>query len=103
MDPSNPCADSDDMTCSKVGTEMVNGRSADRWEFTSKSDKENRYTAWVDEKLHFPIKTQSSSGDGMELTNIREGEQPASLFEVPSDYRKFDMGGMGGMGPGGPR
>ena len=105
MDPSNPCADNPDMTCTKVGKEMVNGRSTDRWEFTSKKDKDNTYTAWVDEKLHFPIKTQTSEGEGMELSNIQEGPQPASLFEIPSGYTKFDMGGMrgmGGMAPGMP-
>jgi hypothetical protein len=30
----------------------------------------------------------------MELRNIKEGPQPASLFEIPSDYTKFDMGSM---------
>jgi hypothetical protein len=29
----------------------------------------------------------------MELRNIQEGSQPASLFEIPAGYTKFDMGG----------
>jgi len=29
-----------------------------------------------------------------ELRNIQEGSQPASLFEVPAGYTKFDMGSM---------
>ncbi len=100
MDPSNPCADNPDMTCTKAGTETVNGRSTERWEFASKKDPSQTYTAWVDKKLHFPIKTQTSSGDGMELTHIQEGEQPASLFEIPPGYTKFDMGGAAGMASG---
>jgi hypothetical protein len=93
MDPNNPCAGDANMTCQKTGTEVVNGRTTDRWDFTSK-DKGENYTAWVDQKLHFPIKTQNSQGEGMELTNIQEGAPPASVFEIPSGYKKFDMGGM---------
>jgi hypothetical protein len=100
MDPTNPCAAEADMTCTKVGKETVNGRSTERWEITSKKDSGNSYTAWIDDKLHFPIKTASSAGDSMELTNIQEGSQPATLFEVPPDFKKF---GMGGMAPGMPR
>ena len=34
-----------------------------------------------------------------ELQNIKEGSQPDSLFAIPSDYQKFDMGNMmRGMG-----
>jgi hypothetical protein len=28
------------------------------------------------------------------LTNIKEGEPAASLFEIPSGYQKMDMGSM---------
>lgn len=99
VDPSNPCATDTNYTCKKDGTETVNGRSCDKWVFTSKSNPSDVRTVWVDQKLHFPIKTQSSDGDTWELTNIQEGTQPASLFEVPSDYQKMDMGGMGGHMP----
>ncbi len=30
----------------------------------------------------------------MELTNIKEAPQPASLFEIPADYQKMDMSEM---------
>ncbi len=92
MDPANPCADDPTMTCKKVGNETVNGRSTEKWEFTPKSGRSETYTAWIDQKLHFPIKTADAEGGGMELTNIREGAQPADLFEVPAGYRKFSMG-----------
>ena len=50
-------------------------------------------TVWLDSKLRFPVKWQEKSG-GFELRNIQEGTQPASLFEVPAGYTKFDMGAM---------
>jgi len=39
------------------------------------------------------IKTDHGSGS-FELRNIQEGSQPASLFEVPVGYTKFDIGSM---------
>ena len=84
-------------TCKKMGTETINGRSCDKWEVTEKSGKKE--TLWIDQKLHFPIK----STDGQvttEFTNIKEGAQDAALFKVPPGYRKFDMGSaMGGKRP----
>ena len=102
MDPSNPCANEPDYTCKKIGTETVSGRSTDKWEFSRKSKPSETRTVWIDQKLHFPIKTAGSEGDTWEMTNIQEGSQPASLFEVPSGYTKMDMGGMMGRPPQGP-
>lgn len=92
----DPCADQPDKTCRKVGTETVNGRSCDKWEVTNKNSS-NKETYWVDQKLYFPIKMQTSSGDVTEFTNIKEGAQPASLFTVPAGYRPFDPSAFGGQ------
>jgi hypothetical protein len=78
-------------SCRKVGTDTVNGRSAIKYEGTS-SDGE-KGNIWVDPKLRFFLKWDGKDG-AAELRNIKEGTQPASLFEVPSDYTKFDMGSM---------
>lgn len=83
-------------SCTKVGSETVNGRSTVKYEGLSTNGQET--TVWVDTKLHCPIKTDASSG-GMELRNIQEGSQPASLFEVPAGYTRFDMGAMMGQQP----
>lgn len=100
FDINNPCATASNTTCKKVGTETVNGRACDKWEFTTSGHVS---TLWLDQKLHFPIKTVADSAT-MELTNIKVGPQDATLFEVPSDYQKMDMGGMmGGRGPGNPQ
>jgi hypothetical protein len=97
-DPSNPCANDPDTTCKNEGTETVDGRATDKWVFTNKKDGDVN-TSWIDKKLHFPIKTLTNDGSEMDLTNIQEGAQPESTFEVPAGYQKFDMGGMMGGRP----
>lgn len=78
-------------SCSKVGTDIVNGRSTVKYEGVSTNGDKTYY--WLDTKLKCVIKTESGSGS-FELRNIQEGSQPASLFEVPAGYTKFDMGSM---------
>jgi hypothetical protein len=78
-------------SCTKVGGDTLNGRSAVKYEGVS-SKGEKSYI-WVDTKLRCVVKTDEGSG-GFELRNIQEGSQPSSMFEVPADYTKFDMGGM---------
>jgi hypothetical protein len=92
FDPKNPCGKNADITCKKSGTETVNGRVCDKYVSTDKSGNVN--TAWIDQKLFAPIKAVSHDGSTMELTNIKEGAQPASTFDVPAGYQKMDMGGM---------
>jgi hypothetical protein len=77
--------------CRKIGNEVVNGRSTIKYEGTA-VDGEVTYV-WIDPKLRFPVKWQEKNGGG-ELRNIEEGTQPASLFVIPSDYQKMDMGNM---------
>lgn len=98
-DPSNPCAGEEGVTCKKVGEETINGRDCDKWEFASADAMKNR-TSWIDKKLHIPVKTVSADST-VEFSNIKEGPQDKSHFEVPSDYQKFDPAMMGGQrGPG---
>lgn len=97
-DPNNACPQyeslvkkynpKENVTCRKVGPDVVNGRPTIKYAGTS--NKGSGYV-WVDPKLRFVIKWQDDQGGGMELRNIQEGSQSASLFEVPSDYHKFDM------------
>jgi outer membrane lipoprotein-sorting protein len=78
-------------TCHKVGSDTVNGRSTVKYEGTNSRGEAG--TVWLDPKLRFPVKWEGKNGGG-ELRNIQEGPQPASLFEIPSGYTKFDMGAM---------
>ncbi|HXY15751.1 MAG TPA: hypothetical protein VEI26_14730 [Terriglobales bacterium] len=75
-------------TCKNLGSDTVNGRSAIKYEGT-RANGDTGYV-WVDKKIGFPIKWQGKNGQG-ELQNIKEGSQPASLFDIPSDYQKFQM------------
>jgi hypothetical protein len=99
FDPKNPCPweAQHGNTCQKVGTETVNGRLCDKYTGTSKDGKTG--TGWIDQKLHYPIKFASSDGSTWDLTNVKEGAQPASLFQPPTGYRKMDMPGMMGGRP----
>ncbi|HUB97515.1 MAG TPA: hypothetical protein VL993_16450 [Stellaceae bacterium] len=76
-------------TCSRVGDDTVGGRSVVKYQAAA-NDGITHY-AWLDPKLRIIIKTQDSNGNSMELQNIKEGAQPATLFVLPADYRKFDM------------
>jgi hypothetical protein len=97
FDPNNPCANQEGTTCKKVSTETVNGRTCDKWEFSRNGKLES--TAWIDQKLHVPVKSVREDGTSFELQNIKEGPQPDSAFTIPTDYQKFDMGNMmRGMG-----
>ena len=82
-------------TCNKVGSEVVNGRSCDKYEITDKNGVKS--TAWVDQRLHFPVKGVQADGTQTEFTNIKEGAQDASLFKVPPGYKPFDPSAFGGQ------
>jgi Domain of unknown function (DUF4412) len=93
---SDPCAGREDVTCKKVGTETINGRSCDKWEATKKDGQKDIF--WIDQKLHFPIKSQTGNVT-TEFTNIKEGAPDPALFKVPAGYRKFEAGALGGQRP----
>jgi hypothetical protein len=78
-------------SCHKVGGDTVNGRSTLKYEGTGANG--DAVAFWIDPKLRFPVKWEGKNGGG-ELRNIQEGTQPASLFEIPAGYTKFDMGAM---------
>jgi hypothetical protein len=90
-DPKNPCASDPDLTCKEIGTETVNGRTTDHWQMTHKDGTVSN--VWIDQSLHFPIKSVTEDST-WNLTNIKEGEPDASLFQIPAGYQKMDMGGM---------
>lgn len=75
--------------CRRIGPETVNGRATVKYEGTSPKG-ETGY-GWVDPRLKFLVKRQDAHGNGMELRDIKEGPQQASLFEIPADYQKTDM------------
>ena len=98
-DPENACSDwmkaatKPGGECHKVGSAVVNGRNT--VEYEARSGDGGAGHVWLDRKIAFPVKWDNKDGGGGELRNIKEGSQPASLFEIPSDYQKIDMGNMG--------
>ena len=99
FDPDHPCASQPDVTCKKIGVEEVSGRTCGHWEVT---DKQGRVSnLWIDQKLHFPVKATTKDST-MLLTNIKEGQPDASLFQIPSGFQKLDTVRKTPPGPGGP-
>ncbi len=103
LDPNNPCPqfqamarqwqkDGGEWSCKRLGAEKVGDRNTVKYEAVS--PKGEHHFAWIDPKLRFIVKTEGEQGRGMELTNIKEAPQPASLFEIPADYQKMDMSEM---------
>jgi hypothetical protein len=73
------------IVCEKVGHEMVDGRQAVKYQNKEASDAAPA-AVWIDSALKFVVKWQGA-GTGAELHNIKEGQQAADLFTVPSDYK----------------
>ncbi len=75
--------------CKNLGTEHINGRTATKWQATNGEGQTGYF--WLDPELHFIIKADSAEGGHMSLENIKEGTQPAKLFEPPAGYRVMTM------------
>lgn len=91
-DPENACTAWEKViekpeSCKKIGEDTVNGRSAIK--YSGATENGDTGTAWVDRKLHFVIKWDGQKS-AAELQKIEEGQQAASLFEIPRDFQKLD-------------
>jgi len=91
--PTNAGPDPTRTSCKNLGEETVNGRHTVKWEVseTMRGQSGTQYV-WVDAKLHCIVKMQMRQST-MELQNIHEGPQPASLFALPTGYQVMDVGG----------
>jgi hypothetical protein len=92
----NPCAlvpgVARDAACQKIGSETINGRRCEKWQATqTRGGRTIVGDAWVDSELQLAIKWQDSRGEIGQLENIHLGPQSASLFALPSGYRKVEM------------
>lgn len=77
-----------------LGTEKVNGYACEKKQYIDKEKKFGITTIWYSPKLKYMVKNENVLNGKlnfkMELTDIKEGKQPASLFEVPAGYTLFD-------------
>ena len=85
----NACPDwekvsSQKIVCEKVGPDVVNGRSAVKYQ-NKAAGNDGTNTVWIDSALKFVTKWEGGS-TGAELRNITEAPQAADLFTVPSAY-----------------
>jgi hypothetical protein len=78
-------------SCQKSGTETEEGRSAVKYDITSTDGTVSH--VWVDPKLHTMLKHESAQGT-VQLKNIKEASQPATLFAIPDGYQKMSAPGM---------
>jgi hypothetical protein len=92
-EPGHPCTQQGSpLTCTRLGTELVSGRQTDKWEFVATQGQETyRTVMWVDQRLRLPVKAEFPGGMASELRDIKEGPQPADLFQVPADYKKIEL------------
>ena len=99
VDPDDPCkqwrsmanvagAQGDQWRCERDGPAIIDGRHAVRYRIIPSLDRE--MSGWVDPDRKFPVEIQQEDGTTAHVANMKEGPQPASLFEIPTDFRKFD-------------
>jgi len=99
VDPADPCARWQAMatvagdtkgqwSCKPAGTEDLDGRPTVKVAMTSPQGVQR--TGWIDTKLKFPLKLETTDGEIIELRNIVEAPQPARLFEIAGSFRKYD-------------
>jgi hypothetical protein len=73
--------------CERLGDELVGDRRATPYQVASAESAGRR---WVDRDLEFPVKLLAADGTTIALEHIRIEAQPASLFDIPQGFRKFD-------------
>ena len=89
-DPDNACPDwqkavTPKIACEKVGPETVGGRETVKYQNKNVSD-EAPTSVWIDKSLKFVLRWEGSD-TGAELHDIKEEQQSADLFTVPSSYK----------------
>lgn len=80
-----------------LGSESRSGRSIQVWRCERPQQvlidggfrPRERVTMWFDSGLKHFVRMEGDSGWRIELRNIREGRQPPSLFDAPSDSARF--------------
>jgi hypothetical protein len=101
VDPNDPCrqwraaariAGAADQTkewyCERVGDESTAERRTIK--YRAMSPGKQQYLIWIDPVIDFVVKLEADDGSSVEVANVREGLQPAQLFEIPAGYVKFD-------------
>lgn len=100
VDPDNPCrqwqamarlaeaADQADWRCERLGEEAIGGRNVTKYRAIPASGR--MLFGWIDATYKFPLQILTEDGVIVTAENVRDEPQPASLFEIPPGFRKFD-------------
>ena len=88
-DVENACPDwqkaaGQQISCDKVGYEVVGGRQTVKYKNKNASDFATS-AVWIDSVLKFGIRWEGANTCA-ELRNVQEGQQAANLFTLPSGY-----------------
>jgi outer membrane lipoprotein-sorting protein len=84
------------------GAETVNGYRTTKYKVTVRDALGGTSSGflWATKDM-IPVKVDMTAQNGqhvmIELSQIEVGPQPDSLFDVPAGYRKFSLGGLGGL------
>jgi len=90
-DADHPCRSDPEISCEKIGSDTLLGRSVDKYLVKAVEDGvPTESTMWFDRELLFPIKIEADEGN-MEATSIEIGAQPADAFEIPAGYSEMQM------------
>lgn len=86
-----------------TATEKVADRTTEKWTVSHTfQGNTQKYTRWVDSKLRVPVREEENGQVVMELVNIQEKPQPATLFDIPKEYKETaPPSPPGEMGQGG--
>ena len=76
-----------DWRCERIDEEPAGDRRTIRYQVTSADSSSLR---WIDPILEFPVKLLAADGTTIALEHIRIEAQPASLFDLPTGFRKLD-------------
>ncbi len=76
-----------------IKTERINGHPTRKYEVTLRyGDNIFKVYQWIATDLDFTIKSAAIDGSWVqELRNIKIGNLPDSLFEIPSGYKKIEI------------
>jgi hypothetical protein len=74
--------------CERVGDKTRNGRATVRYSITSPGGR--HFAGWIDSQLKFLVRIEADSGATLELADVRQAPQPASEFDIPAGFSKFD-------------
>lgn len=75
-----------DVTCTKAGTVMLNGRKADKY-VTRMQDSDEALTTYFDPELRLVVK-QDGGEEDFEMKKVKLGSAPGP-FALPAGYRKL--------------